>query len=307
MKTNLKISLFFLLLLFAINTYAKEYVFYSGPSGGIFQYYISGIISIAKKCGYKVKVSASNGAVENLRNINLGKADFSITYAGLLSNNKLDKQNVRILGCLYGSPAQLIVRKDSEIHTIYDLKNKRVGVGSIGSGAEYSIEELLKYLNIWEDILVRFIGYDKASEEFIKGNLDAFWVLSGIPNSAIVKTSEKTEIRLVDFYSTLKETHFLSKKSYYSETIIPTNTYKNQTKQIKTFQDKAVLIANKKVPSDVVYNLLSSIYSKEGLNFLSKIHISAKNITIDSSINCINSLLHPAAKKFWQDKNLLKN
>ena len=298
--------LFIIVLFFSSNTYAKQYLFYSGPPGGIYQYYISGIASIAKKNGYSVKIIASNGAVQNLREINNGKADFAITNAGLLNGNKFETNNVKALGCLYGSPGQLVVRSNSNIHSLYDLKGKRVGVGSIGSGAESSIEEVLRYLNLWDDVIVNFIGYNRAAEEFIEGNIDAFWVLSGIPNAAIVKTSEKVDIRIIDFYDTLEKTGFLKNKKYYIKTVIPAHTYKDQNTSITTFQDKAVLITNSKVPSDVVYNLLNSIYSNAGLKFLTKIHISAKNIKIKDSLDCINAKFHPGAEKFWKDKGLIK-
>ena len=306
MKSFTGILFLLIILTCSPGIYAKQYSLYSGPPGGIYQYYISGIASIAKKNGYSVKIIASNGAVQNLRETEKGKSDFAITNAGLLNGEKFKTNNVRALGCLYGSPGQLIVKNDSDIHSLYDLKGKRVGVGSIGSGAESSIEEILKYLNLWDDVIVNFIGYNKAAEEFTRGNLDAFWVLSGIPNAAIVKASKKVDIRLIDFYDTLEKTGFLKNKKYYLKTIIPPHTYKNQNILITTFQDKAVLITNKKVPSDVVYNLLNSVYDNEGLKFLTKIHVSARNIDIKNSLDCINVKLHPGAKKFWKDKGIIK-
>ncbi len=306
MKSFAGILFLLIFLFFSSCIYAKQYLFYSGPPGGIYQYYISGIASIAKKNGYSVKIIASNGAVQNLREINSGKADFAITNAGLLNGKKFKTNNVRALGCLYGSPGQLVVRSNSNIYSLYDLKGKRVGVGSIGSGAESSIEEILKYLNLWDDVIVNFIGYNRAAEEFMKGNIDAFWVLSGVPNAAIIKTSEKVDIRLIDFFDTLEKTGFLKNKKYYIKTVIPSHTYKDQDTSITTFQDKAVLITNSKVPSDVVYNLLNSIYSNAGLKFLTKIHISAKNINIKDSLDCINAKFHPGAEKFWKDKGLIK-
>ena len=212
MKSFYKFFLLIFILFISISSFAKQYNFYSGPPGGIYQYYINGIASIAKKQGYTVKVYASNGAVENIRKVNEGKADFAITYSGILNSNKYNVNNVRTLGCLYGSPGQLIVKSNSNIYSIYDLKGKRVGVGSIGSGAESSIEDVLKYLNLWNNIIVNFIGYNKAAEEFIKGNIDAFWVLSGVPNSAIVKTSKKVNIRLIDFYNVLNKSGFFKNK-----------------------------------------------------------------------------------------------
>ena len=306
MKSFTGILFLLIILIYSPGIYARQYSLYSGPPGGIYQYYISGIASIAKKNGYSVKIIASNGAVQNLRETEKGKADFAITNAGLLNGKRYKTNNVRALGCLYGSPGQLVVKSSSDIHSLYDLKGKRVGVGSIGSGAESSIEEVLKYLNLWDDVIVNFIGYNKAAEEFIKGNIDAFWVLSGIPNAAIVKTSEKVDIRLIDFFDTLEKTGFLKDKKYYTETVIPSYTYKNQNTSITTFQDKAVLITNNKVPSDVVYSLLNSIYSDSGLKFLTKIHVSARNIDIKNSLDCINVKLHPGAKKFWKDKGIIK-
>jgi hypothetical protein len=65
-------------------------------------------------------------------------------------------------------------------------------------------------------------------------------------------------------------------------------------------------VANKDVPADVVYTLLSKIYTPEGLAHMVNVKKTAKSMSIESGINGIVTPLHPGAEKFWKEKGVLK-
>ena len=129
---KLFIRLFTLLLtaqLTAVATPAlaeERLVFAGGPAGGTFQVVANSIQTYApikEMEGVKIQAQSSAGSVENLRNINKGKAHFGTVYSGHVylgsegrlknDTNKYDK--VLAVSFLYGAPAQLVVRKDAGI------------------------------------------------------------------------------------------------------------------------------------------------------------------------------------------------
>jgi len=125
---------------------AKRIVFGGGPAGGTFQIVASAIQTygpVKKSKDYRVKAQSSAGSVENLRKVNAGKMQFGVIHsghlhlgrAGRLKNDGKKYDKVLAVAYLYGSLAQLVVRKDSGIARVQDLEGKKVGVGNVGSGA----------------------------------------------------------------------------------------------------------------------------------------------------------------------------
>jgi len=308
------------LVAFPSTSEAKVYRFSGGPSGGTFQYFASGISQWSndkKLLGMnKVNVSASAGSTQNVRLVSAGKADFGIAYAGdtyLASVGKLSPQDTdkyegaRAVGYLYGAPAQLIVRADSGIDSAADLAGKRVAVGAGGSGAAANAERFFKGLGIWDKMEPQFLGYNNAAAAFSNKQIEAFWVFAGFPTAAVIQAAQQNDIKLINVYSDAEKFGVFNEYPFYSALDIPANTYKGQTEAVKSFQDSALWIANKDVPEDVVYNLIKSVYSKEGLAYLVSIKKTAAQMSVAGGTKGTTKLiLHPGAEKFWKEMGVIK-
>ena len=86
---------------------------------------------------------------------------------------------------------------------------------------------------------------------------------------------------------------------------VPAGTYKGVDQATPSFQDSALWVANAKVPDDVVYDLLSKIYTDEGLAYMRNQKKTFKEMAVETGINGIVTPLHPGAEKFWKEKGLL--
>jgi hypothetical protein len=60
------------------------------------------------------------------------------------------------------------------------------------------------------------------------------------------------------------------------------------------------------VPADVVYKLLTQIYSPEGLAHMVNVKKTATSMSIQSGVQGIVTPLHPGAEKFWKEKGIIK-
>lgn len=298
---------------------AEIYNFYGGPSGGTFQYFASGISQFVNDnkvfANAKINVSASAGSTQNVRLIDSGKAHFATVYAGdtylasvgELTNDTTKYVNVRAVAYLYGAPAQLVVRKDSGIKSALDLAGKKVGVGKGGSGAAANAERFFRGIGVWDKMQPEFLGYSNASAAFSNNQLDAFWVFAGYPTAAIIQAAQQNDVDLINVYADAEANGVLTKYPFFSELVIPANTYKGQDQPVKSFQDSTLWVANKDVPEDVVYNMLKSVYSKEGLEYMISIKKTAKEMTVaDGLRGTANIPLHPGAEKFWKEMGVLK-
>ncbi|QJB58357.1 TAXI family TRAP transporter solute-binding subunit [Pseudodesulfovibrio sp. zrk46] len=288
--------------------------FGGGPTGGTFNFFANKMASIISKQYEWLDVSprGSGGSAENLRTLNKNGLDLAIVYSGdayLGRNGKLpgDKaryEDVRALSFLYGAPAQLVVRKDSDIQSPMDLVDRVVAVGNPGSGAALSAERFFRHIGMWDKIKTRNLGYSRAASELVSRKIDAFWVLVGYPNSSIIEAASHLPIRLIGLHQVSLKTGFYDVYPFYSMVEIPANTYDGQERKVMTFQDSSLWCASVKMPEEVVYDCLRAIYSEHGLEDMVMAHKAAKGMSKASGILGVSIPLHPGALRFWQGQGL---
>jgi uncharacterized protein len=294
----------------------KRIVFGGGPAGGTFQVVANAIQvydPVKEMADFTVKAQSSAGSVENLRKVNSGKSDFGVVYSGhvylgangRMKNDTKKYEDVLAVAYLYGAPAQLVVRKDSGIKSVKDLAGKKVGVGNAGSGAFANCELFFTHMGVWDKIERNAMGYNDAAAAFGNNQLDAFWLFTAFPSGAVIMAAQTNDIALVDLEADAIATNFYDKFPYFSKLSVPAGTYKGVDVEVPSFQDSALWVANKDVSDDVVYKLLSAIYTDEGLAHMVAQKKTFKNMSLKTGVNGIVTPMHPGAIKFWKEKGLL--
>ena len=293
----------------------KRYLaFGGGPTGGTFNFFANKISSIisGEYAWIDVAPRGSGGSAENLRSLNKNGVDLGIVYSGdaflgrnaKLPGDPVHYDRVRALSFLYGAPAQLVVRKDSGILSVADLAGKTVAVGNPGSGAALSAERFFRHLALWDKMEIRNLGYSQAASDFTDKRIDAFWVLVGYPNSAIIEAATRTPIRLLDLHREASESGFYDIYPFYVRVEIPAHTYEGQDASVTTFQDASLWCASDVLGENVVYECLKAIYSPEGLEAMAAAHKAARSMAVSEGISGVSIPLHPGAVRFWKEQGL---
>lgn len=295
---------------------AKRMVFGGGPAGGTFQIVANAIQTygpVKESEDYRVKAQSSAGSVENLRKVNRGKMQFGVVYSGhvylgregRLKNDDRKYEDVLAVSYLYGAPAQLVVRKGSGIKSTRDLAGRKVGVGNAGSGAFANCELFFTHMGIWDEIERNAMGYNDAAAAFGNNQLDAFWLFTAFPSGAVIMAAQTNDIELVDLERDAEESGFFEKYPYFAKLAVPADTYRGVGQETPSFQDSTLWVANSEVPADVVYDLLSKVYTDEGLAYMRNQKKTFGEMSVGSGIKGIVTPLHPGAVKFWTEKGLL--
>ncbi|MES9832110.1 MAG: TAXI family TRAP transporter solute-binding subunit [Candidatus Thiodiazotropha sp. DIVDIV] len=304
-------------LLFPISSFAaKRIVFSGGPAGGTFQVVANAIQvygPVKKHKAFKVKAQSSAGSIENLRKVDKGKADFGVVYSGhvyLGRNGQLKKdtkkyENVMAVAYLYGAPAQLVIRQGSGINSVSDLTGKKVGVGNAGSGAYANCELFFTHMGVWDKIEQNALGYNDAAAAFGNNQLDAFWLFTAFPSGAVIMAAQSNNIDLVKVGQDALNSDFYEKYPYFSKLTIPAGTYRGVNYDTPSFQDSALWVANTNVSDEVVYDLLTMIYTEEGLSHMRSQKKTFKEMKVEDGSKGIVTPMHPGAIKFWKEKGVL--
>ncbi|MFN2435477.1 MAG: TAXI family TRAP transporter solute-binding subunit [Desulfotignum sp.] len=304
-------------MVFCQAAFAKErIVFGGGPAGGTFQVVANAIQvydPIKEMADYKVQAQSSAGSVENLRKTDAGRQHMSVVYSGhvylgrngRMKNDTTKYENVMAVAWLYGAPAQLIVRADSGIKSTKDLVGKKVGVGNAGSGAFANCELFFNHMGVWDKIERNAMGYNDAAQAFGNNQLDAFWLFTAFPSGAVIMAAQTNDIAMVDLDADAKATDFYKEYPYFAKLTVPANTYKGVDYDVPSFQDSTLWVAHKDVSADAVYEMLSAIFTEEGLAHMLEQKSTFKNMSIENGPTGIVTPFHPGAEKFWKEKGVL--
>ena len=303
---------------FSADSFAKKrVVFGGGPAGGTFQV-VANAIQVYKPVkaieGFSVKAQTSAGSVENLRKVNAGKQQMGVVYSGhvwlgrngQMKNDPKKYEDVLAVAWLYGAPAQLVIRADSGIKSVKDLVGKKVGVGNAGSGAFANCELFFSHMGVWDKIERNAMGYNDAAQAFGNNQLDAFWLFTAFPSGAVIMAAQTNDIGLVNLDADAEASGFYKKYPYFGKLAVPAGTYKGVDYESPSFQDSTLWVANSKTPADVVYKLLSIIYTDEGLKHMVEQKKTFKHMSLKTGATNIVTPFHPGAEKFWKEKGMMK-
>ena len=149
------------------------------------------------------------------------------------------------------------------------------------------------------------MGYNDAAAAFGNNQLDAFWLFTAFPSGAVIMAAQTNDIELIDLGADAEATGFFKKYPYFSKLKVPAGTYKGVDVDTPSFQDSALWVANKDVSDDVVYQLLSAIYTDEGLAHMVSQKKTFKAMSVAKGADGIVTPMHPGAIKFWKEKGVL--
>lgn len=280
----------------------------TGGTGGTY-YPLGGAIAkiVSDETGIKTDALSSNASADNIIALNEGEAEIAFTQTDVAAyaidgiNNFKDKkiEGIQALGSLYPETVQIITTEKSGIKTVNDLKGKKVSVGAPGSGTYVSAEQILEVygLNI-KDIRAQHLDFGESVGGIQDGNIDAAFITAGTPTGAVeqLTATAKVNVLPIDGEEAKK---LIDKYPFYGVDTIKEGTY-GLANDVDSVAVLAMLVVQKDLPEDAVYNITKAIY--ENLDKIA--HAKAKEISLDKALDGIGFDLHPGAKKYYEEKGL---
>jgi TRAP transporter TAXI family solute receptor len=290
--------------------------FGGGPTGGTFYRFAQGMAEIIAEgeSGVSITVSHSGGSQANLTGVEKGEYDMALVYAGdayLGAEGRLPGQKstgqVRALARLYGASAQLIVAASSPVRSPFDLKGKRVAIGSPGSGAALSAERFFRAIGLWESIIPVHFGYTMAMQDLSRGAVQAVWEMVGVPSASLRRESRRMHVRLLDLEEAARNGGLFEQYPFYRPAVIAAGTYPRQHRDVRTFQDAALWVARPDVDENLVYRGLTRLFGKRGRAKMRRVHPAGADLDPAKGLDGVKIPLHPEAERFWMERGLLRS
>ena len=290
-----------------------EITIYTGSGPGSVYFAIGSMLAkITNKKSNLIAAKAvtSGASVANCKAIGKGEAQVAIaqndvTWYAWEGKYQFEGKPIKVLrtiGTLYPEPVQIVVRADSDIKTIYDLKGKKVVVGAAGSGVAATAERVLKAAGIWDQIEPVYQTFEEAAQSLVLGQVDAEFTVIAYPAPAINQIAVKVPVRILDVPDEVVQKLHDQGYPFYVKVTIPAGTYNGMDEDAQTIAVKATLIVHKDLPDEVVYELTRILY--ENIDDLAKAHQVAKQIDINHAFDGLMVPLHPGAIKYYEEHGI---
>lgn len=292
-----------------IGTGGKTGVYY--PTGGA----ICRLVNRGTKDhGVECTIESTGGSVYNLKAIRAGEMDFGIAqsdwqYHSYKGTSKFEEdqayEDLRAVFSIHPEPFTVVARTDSGINTFDDLKGKRVNIGNPGSGQRGTMDVLMAKKN-WSTADFELVTEYKSAEQaraVCENKIDAMIFVAGHPSGSIKEATTMCETKLVEVSGPVID-QLVEENPYYRVATIPGGMYKGNDGDTTTFGVGATLVTSAKVPDEVVYNVVKSVF--DNMRRFKRLHPALGILKPEEMVSDgLSAPLHDGAAKFYKEQGLM--
>lgn len=274
----------------------------TGNSTGVY-YVVGGGLAelISNNTELRATAAETGASVQNIEQLVSGAYDVAFSLADTASDaaegtgSFTTKQPIRALTRLYSNYTQVVVRADSGIDSVADMKGKAVSTGSPKSGTEVIANRLLKAAGLGDgDVSAQRLDLDKTVNGMKDGSIDGLFWSGGLPTPALTDlfTSLGDQVRFIDITPLLGELQKIS--PVYEQAAIPASTYQTPA-EVPTIVVPNYLLVKEDFAEGNACAITRLIFDKRA--DLEKVHPAVKQILPDKAAETGNVPLHPGAEK----------
>src|SRR5690625_4518766 len=245
------------------------------------------------------------GSTANILGLGKGTFDIGFTNGEAIAeaNNGTGEfeeviDNFSTIATLYPNPVQIVVRADSDIETIEDLKGKKVSPGIKGYSGEIAFLKILDILDMSYDDLagIEYTGTEDAANLLRDKHIDAWIGNLAAPAATWQELDTTVGIRLISLGDDVIDTLYEDNPGYVPYTI-EAGTYPNQEEGTETVAPYSVLLVNNDtMPEDAVYELTKMVV--ENNETWSSISSTLNDFDAEYSVENNVGDMHPGAERY---------
>jgi hypothetical protein len=212
--------------------------------------------------------------------------------------------NLRLIAALFPEDVQLVVKASSSIRNLGDLKGKRVAIGESGSGTIADARLVLEAAGFSEcDIQPQFLRLSGAVEALQGGDIDAFFIVAGVPVPAVSEIASLVPLRLVPIEGATL-TRLMGRPPFFHADTIPGGTYSGIDDPVSTVSVTALWIVGAAVTDDLAYAITRSLWQETTRKLLDFAHPVGKRIRIATALVDATVPLHPGAARYYAERGM---
>jgi TRAP transporter TAXI family solute receptor len=264
--------------------------------------------------GIRCSVESTPGSVYNLNGLRKLEFDFAIVQSdweehafngtgAFLEQGRFEK--LRRVIPLHHEAFTVLVRRNSEIKTLDNLKNHKINLGPIGSGGRATMQDVMRAKGWTERDFKSFTSLteDEQGPALCSGGVDAIVMTTGHPNGLVGDISKMCEIRILTIRDDIVD-KFIAGNPEFSHTTIAGGLYTGVPTALQTFGTRAMLVTTSDVSDNLVYDITKAIF--ENFSAFKALHPVLQNLTPQNIIQHPQiSPYHPGALQYFNEKGFM--
>ncbi len=265
---------------------------------------VPGMVAIAR---------SSDGSIRNIEQILSGKLDGAFVQSDILywafegkeMFKDKAKKDLRVLSSLFQETLHLVVRKESKIYSVADLRGKRISFGKSRSDSFLEGRFLLQAYGLRaQDLTVDDSPVGEAVSLLRAGKIDGFFTVSARPSLTVAELAREELIRLVPIAG--KEAKKMTDEhSFLHRAHIEAGTYYNLP-EIETLSLPTIFVTTEKISEITAYRIMQALWHRKTREYLERVHPSAREVTYGTSFEGVATPLHVGALRFHEELEILK-
>lgn len=265
--------------------------------------------------GVTCEALATPGGLFNLSNVRGGAIEFglvpsdlhyhAVDHSGPFAFVDETNGNLRSVLALQAELITLVVRGDSGIDALDDLKGRRVNIGDWGSAQRGGMDALLAAKGWTEDdfLLIEELPASQQSLAFCNDGVDAIAFSVAHPDPKVARVVELCDGVLIGIGAAEAET-LLAKNPYYVRGDIPAGTYPGAAADVATFGVKVTLVSSAETDPDTVYAVVKTVF--ENLDRLKRSNRLLKSLErADMTGAGLTAPLHEGARRYFEEAGMM--
>ena len=264
--------------------------------------------------GLVAVVQSTNGSLENVNAVNDGLVESALIEADVvyqafrgtgLFNDREPAKRLRAVANLFPSTVQIIVRANFAAFSVADLRGRRVSLGEPDSGTAVTAETILSAYGLGvDDVEASYDPPGVASDRLAAGELDAMFLVSGVPSGVVEDLADRVPVRLLSITGNASE-ELLSFYPFFTREVIESGVYRN-VGYTPTIGINTQWIISADADDDFVYALTSALWHERNRSIFDEGHPEGERITLNTALQKVAIPLHPGAARFYWEHGVVR-
>lgn len=268
--------------------------------------------TVCGPAGVILSARTSEGAADNMRSVNQGLVDSGLSEGDVIASAVRGQgafrrsgraRHLRVIAALFAEQAHLVASAKSNIHSVADLRGKRVMLGGAeNTGAIARARTILAVYRVGRVTVVPFESGNSA-QLLRDGKIDAFLTVSGAPLDSVRDLIRQGEARLIPLDGDGRD-RLLRLVPQLEPMLIPAGIYPG-IGAVETVGVRAYWVTRDSVPDPLIYGMTRALFNPANQEPLAASHPSAREISLETAALNPPAPLHSGAARFYREMGKL--
>ena len=209
-------------------------------------------------------LESHSASIENANGLHAGEVEFGFMASNWIGRAKNGEPpfpqpiDIRMAAPMNAGPLFFIVRAESPIRSVADLRGRRVAVGMKTSGMVQHAHNIFGVLGMsFDDFTPVYHDFIAGAEALAAGEIDAQFQCP-IPNKVMTELSERVAVRVLPYAADDLEA-LMKAISYYRPVMIPKGTFRGLDADVPQPAVVNIIATHARISEPVVHDAVAAI------------------------------------------------